>query len=65
LRTQRFAADVLAMLEETGMRAEDLKLEITEGTLLADEPLTQHGLRMLRDAGIRIASTISAPATRR
>jgi diguanylate cyclase (GGDEF)-like protein len=55
LRNPSFASRVFDLLAETGMRAEDLELEITEGILLEDEHVTTETLRKCRDAGIKIA----------
>jgi diguanylate cyclase (GGDEF)-like protein len=55
LRNPNFARGVLDMLSQTGMRAEDLELEITEGILLEDSGNSAETLHLLRSAGIRIA----------
>ncbi|HVY50572.1 MAG TPA: EAL domain-containing protein [Devosia sp.] len=55
LRDAGFPARVFALLAETGMRAADLELEITEGILLEDSGTATDALRMFRAAGIRIA----------
>ena len=55
LRQPRFAGQVLDILRETGMRATDLELEITESILLDDEQVSSQNLRTLRSAGIQIA----------
>jgi len=55
LRNPAFASKVFDLLAQTGMRAEDLELEITEGILLEDEHVTTETLRKCRSAGIKIA----------
>jgi len=55
LRNPRFADQVFAILEETGMRPTDLELEITESILLDDEHVSSQNLRTFRAAGIHIA----------
>ncbi len=55
LRDPAFPSRVFALLAETGMRAADLELEITEGILLEDATVSTDALRMFRSAGIRIA----------
>ena len=55
LRNPRFAGQVFDILRETGMRATDLELEITESILLDDEQVSSHNLRTFRSAGIQIA----------
>jgi predicted signal transduction protein with EAL and GGDEF domain len=55
LRNPKFQARVFELLAETGMRAIDLELEITEGILLEDEAVAAETLRNFRAAGIKIA----------
>jgi len=55
LRRPGYAAEVLAILDETGLPAERLVLEITESTLQADSPRAIDALHTLRGAGVRIA----------
>jgi diguanylate cyclase (GGDEF)-like protein len=55
LRNTAFTNTVRAILAETGMRAEDLEMEITEGILIEDDQASQHVLRSLRAIGIHIA----------
>ena len=55
LRNPKFCDDLFAQLRRTGMRAEDLELEITEGILLEDARMTADTLHALRSAGIHIA----------
>ena len=55
LRNADFVGWIFELLASTGMRPEDLELEITEGILLDDEQSTAVAIRQLRDAGIRIA----------
>jgi diguanylate cyclase (GGDEF)-like protein len=55
LRNADFVAWVFDLLDKSGMRPEDLELEITEGILIDDEQSSSTAIRQLRDAGIRIA----------
>jgi EAL domain-containing protein (putative c-di-GMP-specific phosphodiesterase class I) len=55
LHSPRFAERVFEILRETGMRAEDLELEITEGILLEDATMSTEALRTFRAAGVHIA----------
>ena len=55
LRNTAFTGTVRAILAETGMRAEDLEIEITEGILIEDDQASQQVLRSLRAIGIHIA----------
>jgi len=55
LRNPRFAAQVFAILKQTGMQPADLELEITESILLDDEHVSSENLRTFRAAGIHIA----------
>ena len=55
LRNPRFPERVFAVLRETGMRAANLELEITEGILLEDSTDSTEALNVFRSAGIRIA----------
>lgn len=50
-----FVAEVLEVLQETGMPADRLVLEITEGTLLDDKPAIVDTLARLRERGVRVA----------
>ena len=52
-------------LIETGLDAAQLELEITEGVLIDDFSRAVSILRRLKSLGVRMRSTISAPATRR
>jgi EAL domain-containing protein (putative c-di-GMP-specific phosphodiesterase class I) len=45
---------VAAVLEETGLPASDLGLEITEGLLLEESPATEETIAALRGLGIRL-----------
>ncbi|MEP7379287.1 MAG: EAL domain-containing protein [Chloroflexota bacterium] len=49
-----FAGGILAALEESGLPANNLALEITESMLLADQTAAIGALRTLRAAGVRI-----------
>ncbi len=55
LRNPQFALQVFDTLQQTGMRAHDLELEITESILLDDEHISSQNLRAFRAAGIHIA----------
>src|SRR5439155_22695620 len=47
--------DVTSILEETGMSADLLELEITESTLMHDVDKAIRSLKAFRDAGVRLA----------
>lgn len=55
LRNPEFATLVFDILHATGMRAEDLELEITESILLDDEHVSAKNIMAFRSAGIHIA----------
>jgi diguanylate cyclase (GGDEF)-like protein len=55
LRSPSFSARLFALLKETGMRPQDLELEITEGVLIDDDAATTVALYNLRANGVRIA----------
>jgi diguanylate cyclase (GGDEF)-like protein len=55
LRNPTFAERIFAILEETGMRPQDLEIEITESILLDDEMAASDAIRSFRRAGIKIA----------
>ncbi|MFG1926884.1 putative bifunctional diguanylate cyclase/phosphodiesterase [Cryptosporangium sp. NPDC048952] len=55
LRQPDYATQVMAVLEETGLPADRLVLEVTESTLQADSPTAVDALHTLRRAGVRIA----------
>ena len=55
LRNRSFVQTVLDALEESGLPARRLELEITESALMADTELTIAILAELRAAGVRIA----------
>ena len=48
-------AQIAAALEETGLAAEDLELEITESVAMHNSERTLQMLRRLREMGVRIA----------
>ena len=50
-----FVAEVFALLARTGLRPQQLTLEITESQLLQNVELISERLTRLRDSGIRIA----------
>ena len=45
---------VMSVLEETGLRAEHLKLEITEGIMMSRSPAAQASLSGLRELGVKL-----------
>ncbi len=55
MRNPTFAERIFAILDETGMRPEDLEIEITESILLDDELAIADAIRSFRRAGIKIA----------
>ena len=55
LREEDFVEDVLGVLTATGLRAEQLTLEITESVLVDDHPVIRDSIDQLRGAGIRLA----------
>jgi diguanylate cyclase (GGDEF)-like protein len=55
LRDPAFPRSVFDLLRETGMRPQDLELEITEGILLEEASDPAEALRLFRTAGIKIA----------
>ena len=55
LRDPAFPSSVFELLAQTGMRPEDLELEITEGILLEEASDAAEALRVFRSAGIKIA----------
>jgi diguanylate cyclase (GGDEF)-like protein len=54
-RDEKYADRVFEVLEQTGLAARRLELEITEGLLLQNSPLVQSTLNRLRARGIRVA----------
>jgi diguanylate cyclase (GGDEF)-like protein len=54
LSGRSFADSVLAVLRDTGLPTHRLEAEITERALVTDLGSTQHALRTLRNAGVRI-----------
>ena len=55
LRSATFLSEIRALLIETGISAEQIEIEITEGVLLNDDQSTQMMLRDLRHMGFSIA----------
>jgi diguanylate cyclase (GGDEF)-like protein len=55
LRNPHFPDLLFKTLAESGMRAEDLEVEITEGILLDDESTIEKSIKAFREAGIQIA----------
>jgi diguanylate cyclase (GGDEF)-like protein len=54
-RQPDFAKRVLAVLAETHLPATRLEIEITESTLLDSSHMSEAGLKVLREAGVRVA----------
>ncbi|HTO27622.1 MAG TPA: EAL domain-containing protein, partial [Devosia sp.] len=54
-RDEKYADRVFEVLEQTGLAARRLELEITEGLLLQNSPLVQSTLNRLRARGVRVA----------
>lgn len=54
-RDEHFVDKVMQVLQETGLNAERLELEVTEGLLLQNSLVVQNTLKRLRAAGIRVA----------
>ena len=54
-RQPDFAKRVLAVLAETHLPATRLEIEITESTLLDRSHMSEAGLQILREAGVRVA----------
>lgn len=55
LKDRDFKAQVVKVLEESGLAPQRLEIEITESALVQDLEGAQHVLGGLRDAGVRIA----------
>ena len=55
VRQAGFAARVTTILQASGLAAQSLVLEITEGLLMEDSPELQHNLRELARQGVRLA----------
>ena len=55
LRDPSFPRGVFDLLDRTGMRPEDLELEITEGILIEEASEVTEAIRLLRSAGIKVA----------
>jgi predicted signal transduction protein with EAL and GGDEF domain/CheY-like chemotaxis protein len=55
LTTAQFTDDVLHTLQTTGVRAEQLVLEVTESLFLDPEPQTVEQLAALRERGVRVS----------
>ncbi|MCE6949663.1 bifunctional diguanylate cyclase/phosphodiesterase [Cereibacter sphaeroides] len=55
LRSEAFVADVMTILERTGLPAHRLELELTERCALDAGPVTKANLRALREKGISVA----------
>ncbi|MFM0419537.1 putative bifunctional diguanylate cyclase/phosphodiesterase [Paraburkholderia aromaticivorans] len=55
LRHHTFGADVLATLQETGLRPELLELELTESLLMENVTVSAEVMRTLRARGVRLS----------
>lgn len=55
LHDSTFPRDVRRLLDETGVPASSLQLEITEGTVMADPTRVSRVLQILRNMGVEIA----------
>jgi diguanylate cyclase (GGDEF)-like protein len=55
LRMKNFVSQVMSLATETGADPRRFELEITEGTLLGDDPETHAMLRALREHGFELA----------
>lgn len=55
LRRADFVLDVVGALQDTGLPAERLELEVTESAVLAHDVATRVALNMLHDYGVRLA----------
>ncbi|MEM9964048.1 MAG: EAL domain-containing protein, partial [Asticcacaulis sp.] len=55
LRSSRFLSRISGLLASTGVQAQSIEIEITEGVLLNDDQNTQQTLRELRQMGFSIA----------
>ncbi len=54
-RSRDFVSGVHRILLETGMKPENLELEITEGVLMKEVSVAQEHLRKLADLGVKVA----------
>jgi diguanylate cyclase (GGDEF)-like protein/PAS domain S-box-containing protein len=55
LRDEHLVDDVRAALSDSGLRPQQLQLEITESAVIGTDPLTGHTLDALSDMGVRLA----------
>lgn len=55
LRNEEFIEDLSAILDETGLAAQRLELEVTESSLMRNSELVAPILRLLRELGVRIS----------
>ena len=55
LRRSEFATTVATVLDETGLDASLLELELTESTVMQDDAPTNHALRTLDERGVGLA----------
>jgi diguanylate cyclase (GGDEF)-like protein len=55
MRNPTFVERIFAILAQSGMRPQDLEIEITESILLEDEVSVSDAIRSFRHAGIKIA----------
>ena len=54
-RDPQLADKILEILVQSGLAADRLEIEITEGVLLQNSPIVQQTLARLREAGVRVA----------
>ena len=55
LRDEHLVDDVRTALSDSGLRPQQLQLEITESAVIGTDPLTGHTLDALSDMGVRLA----------
>ena len=55
LRDESLVDDIRQALTDSGLRPQQLQLEITESTVIGTDPLTSHTLNALADMGLRLA----------
>ncbi|HEX3983285.1 MAG TPA: EAL domain-containing protein, partial [Acidisoma sp.] len=55
INDEGLAGEVRAILDRTGLPPHRLTLEVTEGSLLQDNPTVRHTMRALRSIGIRFS----------
>jgi EAL domain-containing protein (putative c-di-GMP-specific phosphodiesterase class I) len=55
LREESLVDDIREALTDSGLRPQQLQLEITESAVIGTDPLTSHTLTALSDMGLRLA----------